>query len=66
MLRNRKEKRHKQMKFVSHEQIAEENSEVWDSPGFPALKLTTCKARTKLDGIQAPRGNVLCQIFIDK
>lgn len=30
---------------------------------FLALKLSTCKARTKLDTIQAPRGTVLWQIF---
>lgn len=54
------------MKLVSREQIAEEKSEASDSPGFLALKLASCKARTKLDMIQAPTGNVLCQIFIDK
>lgn len=37
------------MKLVSHEQRAEEKSEVSDSPEFLAFKPASCKARTKLN-----------------
>lgn len=63
MLRNTREKRHRQKNLVSREWTAQVRS-IRFTYQFLGLNLASCNSRTKLRVTQAPRGNVLCQTLL--